>query len=181
MLVSLPNIFWISQDRKTSYVIVIVSPRNYNILSLMKISLFPRTLLKSMVFPLSNTEFHGVINSTTEFAKEIMVFPWPFPEELLPHSPHGRVAQGTELQQLELPEESGPARATHHTEASMSVNVDWKPLVASQWPFANQTTHTHTHIHIYIYYIYSHISIYIYTPTITMGWSYRNDECGKSM
>ena len=68
---------------------------------------------------------HGVINSTTEFAKEIMVFQRPFPEELLLHSPHGRVAQGTELQQLELPEESGPvARATHHTEASMSVNVD---------------------------------------------------------
>ena len=64
-----------------------------------------------MVFPLSNTEFHGFFHSTTEFAKEIMVF-------------HGRVAQGTELQYLELPEESGPARATHHTEASMSVNVD---------------------------------------------------------
>jgi hypothetical protein len=88
-------------------------------------------------------------------------FPVPFPEEL-PHSPHGRVAQGTELQQLELPEESGPvARATHHTEASMSVWIEHHWLHPSD--HSQIKPHTHTHIHI--------IS-YIYTPTImqiTMG------------
>ena len=59
-----------------------------------------------------------------EFAKEIMFFPClsrVFPLNRTP--PCGPRGEGAELQQLELPEESGPA--THHTEASMDV-VGWK-------------------------------------------------------